>query len=123
MRIELPFPPASLSGHNSGAWYGKSATVAKYRSDACKLALAAKAGYVVPAEGDIPISFTFIPPDARGDRTNMPGRLKPQIDGIAAALGCNDKRFLPSYVFLPPAKPGCVIVEIGLPTLLPNQLG
>ena len=68
---------------------------------------------VVPATGDIRINFRFVPPDNRGDRVNFPNRLKPLIDGIADALDVNDKRFLPSYEFAEPEKPGRVEVEIG----------
>lgn len=115
MKLTLPFPPASLSGHNEGAWFNKSGPVAKYRADAAFLAKVAarEHGYVPPAAGDISIRFTFIPPDRRSDRVNMPGRLKPQIDGIADALRVNDARFLPSYDFLPSEAPGRVEVEIG----------
>lgn len=35
------------------------------------------------------------------------------MTGIAAALGVNDARFLPSYEFAEPEKPGRVVVEIG----------
>lgn len=109
--IELPFPPASLSGHNSGHWRGKSSVVAKHREWARLATLAAKPS--VPADGDIRLSITFYPPDKRGDRTNFPNRLKPAIDGIAQALGVNDRRFLPTYHFAEPTKPGCVVVRIG----------
>jgi hypothetical protein len=115
VKFDLPFPPASLSGHNKGAWYGKSPTVAKYRGDAEVIATDAKwdQGYFPPLQGDIPISFTFHPADDRGDRVNFAIRIKPQIDGIAAALGVNDKRFLPSYHFAPPQSPGRVEIVIG----------
>lgn len=108
--IVLPFPPASLSGHNSGSWRGKSATVKHYRDGAHWATLASRPQ--VPDAGDIPIRFTFYPPDNRGDRCNYPNRLKPQIDGIAKALGVNDKRFLPDYVFAEISPPGRVEVEI-----------
>lgn len=115
MKLELPFPPASLSGHNTGSWYGKSGTVAKYRADAALLTkdAARKQGYVAPATGDIAISFTFVPPDRRGDRCSFPNRLKPQIDGIADALKINDARFLPSYSFCDPQSPGHIEIVIG----------
>lgn len=106
--VELPFPPSSLSGHAKGNWWAKSAVVKKHREDAKQATLAAKP--VVPEEGDIRIHFRFVPPDNRGDRVNYPNRLKPAIDGIADALGVNDKRFLPSYEFAAPSKPGCVEV-------------
>jgi crossover junction endodeoxyribonuclease RusA len=109
--VELPFPPAALSGHNNGHWRGKSAVVKKHREWARLATLAACVP--VPDEGDIRLSITFYPPDNRGDRTNFPNRCKPQIDGIAQALGVNDKRFLPTYHFAQPCKPGLVVVEIG----------
>jgi len=107
--IVLPFPPASLSGHNSGSWRSRSAIVRKFR-DLAKLATL-DAGIPVPDEGDIAIRFTFVPPDRRSDRLNLPIRVKAYADGIAEALGVNDSRFLPSFHFAAPAKPGRVIVE------------
>lgn len=67
----------------------------------------------VPAEGDIRVSVTFYPPDRRGDRTNYSNRMKPYWDGIADALGVNDRRFLPAYHYAEPVKSACVIVTIG----------
>lgn len=108
--IELPFPPASLSGHNKGHWATKARTVATHRAWAFHATRAAK--IAVPEDGDIAIKFRFIPPNRRGDRTNYPNRLKPYIDGIAEALGINDRRFLPSYEFADPEKGGKVLVEL-----------
>ena len=108
--ILLPFPPSSLSGHNNGSWRGKSGTVQKYRTWAHLATLDAKPA--VPDEGDIRIVIKFYPPDNRGDRTNYANRMKPYIDGIADALAVNDKRFLPSYEFFPPEKPGRVVIEV-----------
>lgn len=109
--IQLPFPPASLSGHNTGHWRTKSALVKKHREWAKYAAL--EAAIPVPDEGDIPIRITFVPPNRRGDRTNYPNRVKPFLDGIADALQVNDRRFLPSYHFAEPKMPGMVIVEVG----------
>lgn len=114
MKFALPFPPSSLSGHNNGHWRKNSRLVATYRAEAFHLARAARmaVGYVTPADGDIGIVFTFYPPNNRGDRLNYPNRIKCQVDGIAEALGVNDKRFLPAYAFGEAAKPGRVEVEI-----------
>jgi hypothetical protein len=109
--IELPFPPASLSGHNNGHWRAKSAIVAKHREWAKNATLAAKP--CVPREGDIRVVVTFYPPDRRGDRTNYPNRCKPIFDGIADALKVNDKRFLPSFHFAEPVKNARVVIAIG----------
>lgn len=113
--IKLPFPPASLSGHAKGHWRGKSSVTAKYREWAWAATMEAKP--VVPPEGDIELDVHFYPPDRRGDRVNFPNRMKPLFDGIADALGVNDSRFLPSYHFHAPEKPGRVVVEVLRPPL------
>jgi len=111
--VELPWMPASLSGHANGHWRSKAPIVAKHREWARLAALASNPTPLRP-EGDIHIGFTFYPPNRRGDRTNYPNRLKPYIDGIAEALGVNDRRFLPTYHFAEPVKgPGKVVVTIG----------
>lgn len=109
--IELPWPPASLSGHNKGHWHSRSGIVAKHREWARLATMEAKA--VVPAAGDIRVSATFYPPDKRGDRLNYPTRLKPYWDGIADALGVNDSRFLPAFHFAEPVKSARVVIAIG----------
>lgn len=115
--IELPFPPASLSGHNKGHWHAKSGVVSKHRDRACEATKAA--GAVVPEKGDISVTAVFYPPDRRGDRLNFPVRMKALWDGIADGLSANcgfrvnDSRFVPAYFFGPPEKPGKVVVVIG----------
>ena len=81
--IELPFPPASLSGHAKGHWRAKSAVTKKHRQWARDATRAARLD--VPDEGDIVIHVSFIPPDNRGDRVNFSNRMKPYFDGIADA--------------------------------------
>lgn len=108
--IVLPFPPSSLSGHAKGHWRAKSGPTSKHRAWA-KLATLAAAP-TVPADGDIRIHIRFVPPDRRGDRTNYPNRMKPYFDGIAEALAVNDSRFLPSFEFCAPEKPGRVEVTL-----------
>lgn len=109
--ITLPFPPASLSGHTAGHWRSKSTPTAKQREWARLATLAAKP--TVPETGDILLHIRFVPPDRRGDRSNFPARLKGALDGIADALGVNDRRFLPSYTFSDPESPGRVEVTVG----------
>ena len=99
--IEIVWPPSQLSGHAKGSWRGKAGLTAKHRAWA-KAATLAAAIPALPASGDIGLRITFHPPNRRGDRTNYPNRLKAAIDGIAGALGVNDRRFLPSYRFLEP---------------------
>lgn len=116
--IELPFPPASLSGHNTGHWRSKSSIVAKHREWAKNATLAAGYSSTLGAvfrlanDNDIRLIVTFYPPNKRGDRINFPNRMKPYFDGIADALGVNDSRFVPSYHFAEPVKDGKVVIGV-----------
>lgn len=113
LSITLPFPPAILSGHANGNGQWRKIAETK-RQRALAERLAREAGAIdLPEKGDIPIDVLFVPPDRRGDRWNYPARAKAQIDGIADALGVNDKRFVPTIRHAEPKKPGCVIVTIG----------
>lgn len=123
MKIELPFPPSELSGHNNGNWRGKSGLVRKLR-DYAKIAtwdVFGTAGWGEAGNGDIAVTVRFIPPDKRGDRFNYPNRMKPYIDGIADALKVNDKRFHPCFIYCAPEKPGRVEVFIHTNARLPLQ--
>jgi hypothetical protein len=113
MQIEVPWPPAILSGHakGNGQW-AKIAATKKHREWA-RLAALAAGSVGIPAHGDIHVIVTFYPPDRRGDRVNYPNRCKPIFDGIADALNVNDRRFLPSYHFAEPVKNPRVVVVIG----------
>ena len=96
--IILPWPPADLSGHNTGHWRSKSPIVAKHRLWAFTATKAARP--FVPVAGDIGISVTFYPPDNRSDRINYWNRCKPYFDGIAEAMGVNDARFVPTGYYI-----------------------
>lgn len=111
MKIELPFPPSSLSGHakGNGQWR-KITDTKKHREWARNAAL--EAGLSVPETGDIRIHVRFVPANRRGDKVNFPNRMKPVFDGIADALRVNDSRFVPSYEFAEPEKPGRVEIEV-----------
>lgn len=115
LTVVLPFPPATLSGHAKGHWRAKSGPTARQREWARLATLDAIRTQGRPPfpTGDIPLHVTFVPPDRRGDRWNYPGRLKAAIDGIADALGVNDKRFMPTIAHGPVEKPGRVVVVIG----------
>jgi len=108
--IELPWPSSTLSGHNNGHWRSKARIVATHRAWAFHATRAVK--IKVEGEGDIRICVRFIPPHRRGDRTNYPNLMKPYFDGVAEALGINDRRFLPSYEFCDPEKPGKIEIVI-----------
>jgi hypothetical protein len=109
--IVLPFPSSILSGHAEQGRWAKARAVKEHREWA-RLATLEELPTVCP-QGDIRVHVRFVRPDMRGDRVNFPNRMKPYFDGIADALGVNDARFLPSYEFAEPEKPGRVEVTVG----------
>ena len=121
MRITLPWPDKRLSPNakrrkhwrtyqpaiNADRTAGKMLTF-----DAMQKHLATQSHFA----GDEPIAMTvtFFPPDRRHrDDDGMIGSFKHARDGIADALGVDDRRFRPHYFFAEPEKPGRVVVEIG----------
>lgn len=109
--IELPWPPKELSGHHNVHWRVLQPIKKKHREWARLATIEAQP--VVAATGDIHVSATFYPPDQRTDRVNMPNRLKAYWDGVADALGVNDRRFLPRFHFAEPVKNARVVLSIG----------
>lgn len=71
-------------------------------------------GYV-PMTDEIALRLVFVQPDKRRrDRDNLLAAAKPQIDGIADAMGIDDSRFNPVTISREfGAKPGCVRITIG----------
>ena len=119
MRVELPWPDKKLSPNARQHW-AVTAKVKKFaRHDARVLTKAAIGRAFIDGElpelGDkVPVKVTFYPPDRRRrDDDNMVGSFKAYRDGIADALGVDDRCFRPHYFFEDADKPGRVVVEIG----------
>lgn len=115
--IVLPWPDARLNPNARMHFRALAAVKKKARADACVLATVAmplKAKRDIAAiEGRIPIEVRFYPPDNRHrDDDNMIASFKAARDGIADALGVDDRRFRPVYKFMDPEKPGRVEVDI-----------
>lgn len=112
MIIKLSWPPAELSGHNTGHWRKKASIVKAHKNEAF-YAVKELPRIILP-EGDISTIVIFTPPDRKSDRLNYPNRMKPYFDGIAMALNINDSRFeIPTYIVAPPNKSKAgVTVEI-----------
>lgn len=112
MIITLPWPPSALSGHAKGHWHGKSAKTKSVRKEAARITGELPAPKL-PDKGDIPVTVIFYPPNRRGDRVNFPIRIKPFWDGIADALGVNDARFIPTFIYAQPGGEGRVEFLLG----------
>ncbi len=61
----------------------------------------------------IPMTIRFIPPDKRNrDDDSMIGAFKHLRDGMADAIGCDDRIFAPTYEVAEPQAPGRVEVNL-----------
>ena len=92
MQVILPWPPKELSPNKRIHWAQKSKIAKQYRH-ACHM-LTKQAGMAVDWDGDIHLSIMFYPPDRRRrDDDNAIASFKAGRDGMADALGVDDKRF------------------------------
>ena len=88
--IKLPWPSTKLTPHAKGHWRPKAAATKEARNHAWAKAMEA------PRVIHNPTAVIFVeyyPKAYRGDIHNMHGRMKAYIDGIADAMGCDDKGF------------------------------
>lgn len=120
MKITLPWPDSRLTPNAKRRlhWSAYRPAIKAARELAWGLTtqtLPADARRAVRAStGKIALSVTFYPPDQRHrDDDGMIGSFKHYRDGIADALGTDDRRFNPAYTFAEPEKPGRVEVEVG----------
>jgi len=92
MEIMLPWPPKELSPNARVHWAVKNRAVKLYRDNCAWLTKAA--GVRVDWEGTVHAWITFFPPDRRRrDDDNAISAFKSGRDGVAQALGLDDKRF------------------------------
>ncbi|PZQ55748.1 MAG: endodeoxyribonuclease RusA [Novosphingobium pentaromativorans] len=115
MIITLSWPDKRLSPNARLHWRAKVKPKQSARDGAAWLTAAAPgfqdAKAALPAAGPIPVKVTFFPPDRRHrDDDNMIASFKAARDGIASALGVDDRRFRPEYHFAEPEKPGRIEV-------------
>jgi len=112
--ITMPWPPKGLSPNVNLHFRPKAILKKAYRAIGLARATDAMRGLEpILCTGVLPVKVTFFPPDRRHrDDDNMVGALKSGRDGIADALGVNDRRFRCSYTVGEPCKGGAVLVEI-----------
>lgn len=117
MIITLPWPDMSLMPNrkNGRHWGGTQAAKAQARQDGYYAAKIAHNGQIVLGD-TVPLRITFAAPDKRHrDLDNLLACAKPHIDGIAQALGVDDRQFRPITVDAThdTLKAGYVTVEVG----------
>lgn len=90
--LRLPWPPAELSPNRRLHWARRAKFAKAYRERCFWETKAARTR--VDWEGIVHLWLTFVPPDRRHrDDDNMIASFKSGRDGVAQALGINDKRF------------------------------
>lgn len=109
--ITLPWPAPALRSNARGHWAKKARATKDARNHAWAVAMAAPRIERIP---DATIFIEYYPPSRRGDIHNVPASLKAYIDGIADAMGCDDKDFTVDYPtqWAGVSKPGRVVFRI-----------
>jgi crossover junction endodeoxyribonuclease RusA len=110
----LPWPHKDLSPNARVHWRQKAQTTKNVRKAAMIMAMQADWSGASLPEGRLHLHVTFYPPTKRlPDDDNMLARFKPYRDGIADALGIDDKRFISHpLVSTEVRKGGQVVVRI-----------
>ena len=91
LQVKLPWPPKELSPNARVHWATRSRVARKYRQ-ICHI-ITRQAGIKIEWDGQIHAWIDFYPPDRRHrDDDNLVSSFKPGRDGMADALGINDKR-------------------------------
>lgn len=111
VRIELPFPPASLTPHAKGHWQKKAAATKLYREFCAGEGLAA--GLHRLRAKHIAARVTIHRPNLRRDYQNCISCFKAGIDGLADAIGVDDRHWSIEFVEGELSRPnGRVVVEL-----------
>lgn len=119
MIIRLPWPDPKLMPNrkNGTKWVSTSRIKTEQREAAYLCTLAAlKTTSDKEWEGNIPLSIVYMPPDKRHrDLDNLLAASKALIDGMAQAMGIDDKRFRPILVdSVYCGGEGCCVAAVGI---------
>ena len=111
MRLELPYPPAILSPNGKhGHWAPRAKVKAAYRSE-CGWRARAQGADILDVTR-LEMRVTFHPPDLRRrDRDNAIAACKGLFDGLADAIGVDDRHFVQTFEWGEPIKGGLVVIE------------
>jgi crossover junction endodeoxyribonuclease RusA len=91
--IVLPWPDKVLSPNARSHWSKKARAAKQYR--AYCYCVVKKSALAIPASNRLHLQISFCPPDRRQrDADNLLASIKSGIDGIADAIGIDDKNFV-----------------------------
>ena len=126
MILRLPFPPASLfPNRKNGKHWTTTKQIKQAMRESARNATETACGAFSDDGKAIPLSIVFVAPDARHrDLDNCLAAAKPQIDGIADALGVYDKPFRPILIdYIKGDKPGAMLVAVGVQIITSLSIG
>lgn len=112
--FELPYPHKSLWPNGRSHWATKARETKKHRTWAYVSTIGVGLGGAGKTASRVDWSVTFCPKTRHAvDNDNARASLKAYADGIADALGIDDKLFnAPSVTFGEPIKGGLVRIEV-----------
>lgn len=112
MRVTLPWPPSALTPNSRVNRWEKARITKAHRYAAWVLSLAAKLPKVPPQA--LPVTVTLHQPlgVVPRDRDNAIAATKAGQDGVADAIGLDDRHWVTEYAFGEPVKGGAVVVDI-----------
>ena len=113
MRIVVGYPVKELWPNGRPHHMAKHRATKKARTEAAWLALSADKP--VLGDGPIPVRLTVHakPHGPLPDRDNCSAAIKAHLDGIADALGINDRNFASPVVTFAPERSAKFVIEIG----------
>lgn len=112
IEVALPWPDRAITPNGRGTWQKRARLTAGARKTAWALTLGAIKS-VKPSWAGAELAWTLHPKTANfPDDNNAGGYVKAYCDGIADALGINDRNFRNSYRIGTPIKGGAVLVTI-----------
>lgn len=108
--LYLPWPPKALSPNVRTNRRVKAIFVRQYRKQVAEAAWSA--GFTPMSEPALRLArVLFLPTNARWDQDNCIAAFKAGQDGLADALGANDRTFRPIWAVGTPVKGGAIICE------------
>lgn len=109
--IELPWYSSKITPNSRTFWRKKDEIRAKYKEDCYYIAKECE--YRCASGVKIGVKIIFHPPDKRArDLDNCLASIKSGLDGVAMALGVNDKNFRPITIdFGDVVKNGKIVIE------------
>lgn len=113
--ITLPWPAPELRSNSRAHYMAKARATKEARNHAWAVAMEAPR---IQKMENARIFVELYPPSKRGDVHNLPSALKAYIDGIADAMGCDDKGFAVDFPtqWAGSGKPGKVVFRIEQPS-------